>query len=153
MDLFELTSAEYEFWKERSLREYKQETIRANGLTEAEAEEKAQGDFNRYLPNGLGSPDQYIFSMKDNGTLIGFLWFCERGAADNRKAYILDIVVEEAHRGKGHGKKAMLLLEEKVKAMGLRHIGLHVFGHNHRAHELYKKLGYVETNIVMEKVL
>ncbi|MGZ3809082.1 MAG: hypothetical protein ACXVCE_13425, partial [Bacteriovorax sp.] len=71
MDLFELTSAEYEFWKERSLREYKQETIRANGLTEAEAEEKAQGDFNRYLPNGLGSPDQYIYSMKDNGALIG----------------------------------------------------------------------------------
>ena len=153
MQLFELTASEYEFWKERSIREYKQENIRANGLTEAEADEKANGDFNRYLPNGQGSPDQYIFSIKEADELVGFLWFCERGPKDNRKAYVLDIVIEENKRGKGYGKKAMLLLEEKVKALELKHIGLHVFGHNHRAHDLYKKLGYVATNIVMEKVL
>jgi ribosomal protein S18 acetylase RimI-like enzyme len=153
MQLFELTESEYEFWKERSIREYKLENIRANGLTEVEADEKANADFNRYLPIGLGSPDQYIYSLKENQELLGFLWFCERGAVDNRKAYILDIIVEENQRGKGYGKKAMLLLEEKVKTLGLKHIGLHVFGHNHRAHEMYEKLGYVATNIVMEKVL
>lgn len=152
MKLFTLTQPEYDFWSERSVREYKNEQIRC-GLTEAEAEEKSKADFNRYLPTGLTSPDQYIFAMKENNETIGYVWFCEKGPADNRKAYLLDIVIEEQYRGKGYGKKAMLLLEEKVKYLGLKHIGLHVFGHNHRAYELYKKLGYVETNIVMEKVL
>jgi ribosomal protein S18 acetylase RimI-like enzyme len=153
MKLVEVTQAEYDSWYERCFREYKAENIRANGLTDAEAETKARGDFDRYLPNGLGSPDQYIFTMKEKDETVGFIWFCERGPSDNRKAYILDIVVEENQRGKGYGKEAMLLLEEKVKALELKHIGLHVFGHNHRAHELYKKLGYIETNIVMEKTL
>jgi ribosomal protein S18 acetylase RimI-like enzyme len=153
MELHPISQTEYEFWKERSIHEYKLENMRANGLTEAEAEEKALGDFQRYLPNGMQSPDQYIFTMRDTQELIGYLWFCERGAPTNRKAYLLDIVIEEVYRGKGYGKKAMLLLEEKVKSLGLKHIGLHVFGHNHRAHELYKKLGYATTNIVMEKTL
>jgi ribosomal protein S18 acetylase RimI-like enzyme len=55
--------------------------------------------------------------------------------------------------GKGYGKKAMLLLEEKVKALGLKNIGLHVFGHNHRAIGLYQSLNYQTTNLVMEKEL
>jgi ribosomal protein S18 acetylase RimI-like enzyme len=152
MQLFNLTQPEYDFWSERSIREYKKEQVRG-GLTETEAEEKSQADFKRYLPDGLNSPDQYLFTMKDNNEIIGYIWFCERGPADNRKAYLLDIIIEEQYRGKGYGKKAMLLLEEKVKYLGLKHIGLHVFGHNNRAYELYKKLGYVETNIVMEKVL
>lgn len=152
MELRPVTQKEYEFWLQRSLGEYKNEQIKS-GLSEAEAEEKSGADFNRYLPDGPQSPDQYLFSIKDQDSSIGFIWFCERGNPENRKAYLLDIVIEEEHRGKGYGKKAMLLLEEKVKSLGLKHIGLHVFGHNHRAYELYKKLGYVEINIVMEKVL
>lgn len=153
MELFTLSDSEFGFWKERSIREYTLETMRGNGLTAAEAEEKAKADFNRLLPEGLSTKDHYIFSLKDKGELIGYIWFCERGAIDNRKAYLCDIVVEENKRGMGHGKKAMLILEEKVRDLGLKHIGLHVFGHNLRAQELYKKLGYGITNIVMEKVL
>ncbi|MDD4972858.1 MAG: GNAT family N-acetyltransferase [Bacteriovorax sp.] len=153
MKLYPLSQAEYEFWKERSVREYKLENMRANGLTEKEADEKATADFNRYLPDGMKSIDQYIYTMKDSDELVGFLWFCERGSADNRKAYVLDIIIEEPKRGLGYGKKSMLLLEEKVKAMGLKHIGLHVFGHNQRAIGLYQSLNYQTTNLVMEKEL
>ncbi|MFO1298108.1 MAG: hypothetical protein U1F25_17690 [Rubrivivax sp.] len=36
---------------------------------------------------------------------------------------------------------------------GLSGIALHVFGHNHEAQALYRKLGYVATNIHMFKAV
>jgi len=44
-------------------------------------------------------------------------------------------------------------IEIFAKSIGLKSIGLHVFGHNKLARDLYKKLGYVETNINMKKIL
>jgi ribosomal protein S18 acetylase RimI-like enzyme len=153
MELYPLTQADYDFWIERSMQEYKLTNMRVNGLTEKEADDKTTGDFNRLLPDGLNSKDQHIYTMKDNGELVGFLWFAEKGPADNRKAFIFDIIIEENQREKGYGKKTMLLLEEKVKALGLKHIGLHVFGDNQRAIGLYESLNYQTTNLVMEKEL
>lgn len=124
-----------------------------NDFTEEEAFKKTEDDFARLLPQGLKSPDQYLFSIKAGDLLVGTLWFAERGAANNRKAFIYDIMLNENARGKGYGKKAMELLEVEVKKLGLRHIGLHVFGHNTIARNLYEKVGYQITNVNMEKEL
>lgn len=45
----------------------------------------------------------------------------------------------------------MRLLEDQVRQVGLRRIGLHVFGHNAAAQALYRKVGYEVTNINMAK--
>ena len=47
----------------------------------------------------------------------------------------------------------MTALEETVRALGLDEIRLHVFGHNGAARALYRKLGFVETNVMMAKQL
>jgi len=44
-------------------------------------------------------------------------------------------------------------LDEKLISMNVDSVGLHVFGHNIVAQELYKKSGYEITNINMRKVL
>lgn len=84
---------------------------------------------------------------------IGYLWYVIRGADNNKKAFIADILIYEEQRGKGLGKKAMLLLEEHVREQGLDSIGLHVFGFNQRATSLYKALDYQVTDLVMMKKL
>jgi ribosomal protein S18 acetylase RimI-like enzyme len=38
-------------------------------------------------------------------------------------------------------------------AMGIQKVTLHVFGDNTVARSLYRKLGFVETNVVMAKSL
>ncbi|MNT97471.1 putative N-acetyltransferase YycN [compost metagenome] len=76
-----------------------------------------------------------------------------RGPESDRRAWIADIVVEEEYRGKGYGRRVMLLLEQEVKAMGLNKIGLHVFGFNESAIKLYQSMGYLATDLMMEKVL
>ncbi len=144
--------AEYQEWSRASKENYKNENIK-NGLTLEEAERKTDEDFERLLPLGLESKDQYIFSIFSDEELIGTLWFGVRGALNNRKAFIYDIVLDEKHRGKGYGQSAMTLLEMEVKKLGLKHIGLHVFGHNKVARAVYEKLGYEVTNLNLEKVL
>lgn len=149
-----MTDSDYAFWQARSLEDYIKEKMKANSLTRAEAEEVGKSDFKRILPEGLGSKDNYLFKMvSDVSEVLGYLWFCVRGAEDNRRIFIYDIIVEEKHRGKGYGKKAMLLAEEKAKSLGVKKMGLHVFGHNKTAIGLYQSLGYHTTDLVMEKVL
>jgi len=55
---------------------------------------------------------------------------------------IYDIILDESSRENGHREKAMELLEIKVKKLGLKYIGLHLFGHNHVARSLYQKMWY-----------
>lgn len=147
-----MNEVEYAEWMIASKKNYKEE-IQRNGNTEAEAIAKTEEDFNRLLPEGFSTPDQYLFSIKHNDLWVGTLWFGARGAADNRKAFIYDIVLNESVRGMGFGKKAMLLLETEVKKLGLKSIGLHVFGHNTTARALYEKCGYEITNLHLEKKL
>lgn len=147
-----MNEEEFTVWFVKSKNNYRDE-IAKNGSTIEEAQKKADEDMGRLLPEGRQSKDQYIFSIRAEGKWVGTLWFGVRGALDNRKAFIYDIVLDENTRGKGYGKKAILLLEDEVKKLGLRHIGLHVFGHNTVARNLYQNLGYEITNLNMEKVL
>jgi ribosomal protein S18 acetylase RimI-like enzyme len=152
MKLQNMSAAEYDFWSQRSRSSYAADKIKANGFTLEEAEKIAANDFNRLLPDGFSSKDNFLLALKDDSAEIhGFIWFCLRGAENNRKAYLCDIVIEENSRGRGFGRIAMQLLEKEVKKLGLKHIGLHVFGFNKVAIGLYESLGYEITDLVMEK--
>lgn len=147
-----ITESEYSIWIAKSRDNYRDEIVK-NGSTLEEAQKKSDDDFEKQLGQGRLTPDQYIFAIKADDQWAGTLWFGVRGSLDNRKAFIFDIVLAPETRGKGYGKKAMLLLEDEVKKLGLKHIGLHVFGHNLVARNLYESLGYGITNLNLEKVL
>ena len=147
-----ITESEFAIWLVKSKDTYRDEIVK-NGSTFDEAQKKADDDMGRLLPEGHLTPDQHVFAIKLDEQWLGTLWFGVRGATDNRKAFIYDIVLGPETRGKGYGKKAMLLLEDEVKKLGLKRIGLHVFGHNHVARNLYESLGYGITNLNLEKVL
>jgi len=61
------------------------------------------------------------------------------------------VMIDPAQQRKGHGTRAFLALEDKVRSLGLSGIALHVFGHNPDAHALYVRLGFQPTNISMYK--
>jgi ribosomal protein S18 acetylase RimI-like enzyme len=154
MKITPMSEAEYNVWAPRSRAAYAADKMRANELTKEEADKIAQDDFERLLPDGHRSKDNFLFTLKDEKqNLAGFSWFVIRGPEDNRRAFVCDIVVDESYRGKGYGRQLMLFMENEARKLGLKRIGLHVFGFNETAIGLYRSLGYETTDLVMEKTL
>ncbi len=152
MQISRMTKEEFKFWMTRSTSAYAKDKKIANGYSDEEAQKIAKLDFDRLLPNGLDTKDSYLFTAKNKAAeWLGFLWFNVKGEGRAKRAFIYDIIIEDKYRGQGHGKKLMLLLEDELKKIHVNRVGLHVFGFNERAINLYKSLGYTVTDLQMEK--
>jgi RimJ/RimL family protein N-acetyltransferase len=157
IELAVMTEATYGPWVAEAIREYANDLAANNGLSPEAALARSQRDFTELLPQGPATPKQHVFSIlaaPEPGSArrpIGVIWFAER---DNPpSAFVYDFSVDEPYRGRGYGAQALLAIEAKVKALGLKRIGLHVFGHNTGARRLYERLGYQVTNVNMAKEL
>lgn len=145
-----LQQEDFERFLEREIQGYAEDHVR-NGNWPAEgALERSRKEFEFYLPDGIRTPDQYLWSLvEDTGNKIGVLWVQVKGA----EAFIFDFVIDETFRGKGFGKQSLSAMDEKLRSMNVETVGLHVFGDNISAQELYKKAGYQITGIHMKKSL
>jgi ribosomal protein S18 acetylase RimI-like enzyme len=145
-----MQQADFEVYLERGIREYAEDHVR-NGNWQAEgALEKSKREFEHYLPDGIHSKDQYLYTIIDEqGNKIGALWV----QVKDYKAFVFDFRIEEKFRGQGFGKQALTAMDETLKSMAVDSVGLHVFGDNIAAQELYKKAGFQITGIHMKKTL
>ena len=154
MTLSPMTESEFKIWEPRSRAAYAADKARSNSMTLIEAQEAADRDFRRYLADGLNTENSHLFTAKNrSGEILGFVWFGIRDTDAKRSAFIYDVVIEPEHRGQGHGREMMKLTELEIRKLGASRIGLHVFGYNSAAIRLYHSLGYLTTDVDMEKVL
>lgn len=148
-----MTQEQFDVWKASCTVLYAQDKMRANGLTQAEADEVSRRSFADLLPHGLASSGQHLYSLEQDGRQLGIVWLAIRTSGGMLKAFVYDVLIHEAYQGQGHGRTIMTLAEQKARALGARAIGLHVFGFNQRAINLYQSLDYQITDISMEKSL
>ncbi|HET6597705.1 MAG TPA: GNAT family N-acetyltransferase [Anaerolineales bacterium] len=145
-----LQQEDFERFLERGIREYAEDHVRNGNWSAEGALERSRKEFEHLLPDGIHSKDQYLWSILSNaGNKIGVLWV----QVKDHKAFIFDFVIDEEFRGKGFGKQALRAMDEKLKSMKVESVGLHVFGDNITAQELYKKVGFQITGIHMKKDL
>jgi ribosomal protein S18 acetylase RimI-like enzyme len=141
---------DFEAFLEHGIREYAEDHVRNGNWPVEGALERSKKEFERYLPNGLYSRDQYLWSLLDEtGNTVGILWV----QVKDQKAFIFDFMIDVKFRGKGFGKQALAAMDEKLKSMNVESVALHVFGDNIVAQELYKKAGFQITDIHMKKTL
>ncbi|HYK95784.1 MAG TPA: GNAT family N-acetyltransferase [Candidatus Dormibacteraeota bacterium] len=153
LELRPLREVEYPVWRDIELDEYARD-ISENGDTALDAaRRKAASDMAEILPDGLATPKHWIFVLEVDGAPAGRLWLAEREIDGRRAIFIFDVHVDEAFRGRGFGRAAMLLAEREAEARGIRRIELNVFGGNTVARGLYRSLGYVERSVRMAKDL
>jgi GNAT superfamily N-acetyltransferase len=154
IQLLPMTPPEYEPWQAQAVRDYAVDKVQAGAWRQAEAQERSAREFAQLLPQGLATPDHWLFSIwSDDAPLdtpVGMLWVA-RSPWHPDQAFIYDFLIHEPYRRRGYGRQALLALEPKVRALGLNAIGLHVFGHNHGAIALYEQTGYEITDINMVK--
>lgn len=154
VDLVPMDQEQFQSYLEQGVRRYAAENVKAGYRTEEDAEERSREDHLRLLPQGLETPSNHLFIIRERGSgkSVGALWIKieEEG---RRSGFIYDIFIEERCRGKGLGKATMRALDRFAKEKGLRALYLHVFSHNPVAIHLYQESGFVVKSMNLEKLM
>lgn len=145
-----MSSDEFQQYLGYAIENFANEQIKSGNWEQEGAISKAEEEHKRLLPDGPNTDNHYLFTIRDGDLKVGMVWLAKK---DNNKGFIYDINVWKHNQGKGYGEQAMKQVEIIAKEIGLKMIGLNVFGHNKVARGLYEQLGYIETNIKMEKSL
>ena len=160
LQLRPMTDGEFVTYRDRLIREYAHEHVRAGNWTAEEAEAKSAAQVDELLPEGLATPDT-LLSIAESaepgrvGERVGLLWLALRRSPDGSlaSAWIYDIEVDAEHRGGGYGRALLAAAEEELRHRGAPAVGLNVFGHNEVALRLYASSGYRVTSQQMLKEL
>jgi ribosomal protein S18 acetylase RimI-like enzyme len=126
----------------------------ASGENPDEARRIAGLQTKEHFPDGRPAPGQLLYRvLDDEASAVGSLWIGPR-TPENAEAYwVWDVEIDEAARGNGFGRAAMVLAEEAARAEGATELGLNVFGHNTVARSLYESMGYQTAAVNMRKRL
>ena len=150
LSLRPMTEDEFARFRPELVEGYAVERARNLGSSLAVEREVAERQTAQLLPDGVRTKHHHVWIITDEaGGRVGVLWaFVD---PDQRRAFIYDIAIDEAQRGKGYGRRALELLEEFVRPLGVTRISLNVFADNDIAIGLYQKQGYRTTNLNMTK--
>jgi RimJ/RimL family protein N-acetyltransferase len=148
-----MTQPEYEAFVERVTPQYAADNVRAGYWSKSEALEKSREAIEKLLPNGLQTENHFLYILCDAAEAVGMIWMRAYLQTPIKNGFIFELYVDEKFRGKGYGKQAMLLIEEKARGLGLKSLGLHVFAGNTVARNLYENVGYEISSLNMTKKL
>jgi RimJ/RimL family protein N-acetyltransferase len=153
--LVPMTEDEFEAYWQWAIPDYAQDNVRNGSWSESEALQKSEEQHRELLPQGLNTPDNYFFSVRDPGldANVGLLWFRLFRDKPGTPAFLFQFKIEEPFRRQGYGLAALRALEDKVASMGGSAVRLHVFGHNMAARALYEKAGYETTSVLMARTV
>jgi ribosomal protein S18 acetylase RimI-like enzyme len=144
----------WEQWHDGAVRGYAADKVRIGAWPADGAEERSAGEFAALLPEGLATPGHDLRSVvNEAGDVVGMLWFGPLNDVGRGTGFIWDIEILAEARGRGYGRAALVALEPIAREMGYDAIGLHVFGDNEVARNLYRSSGYAETDVMMKKPL
>ena len=150
-----MNAVQFAAYLEEAIPAYAKGNVESGRWSEAESLALSQQSYAGLLPQGLATPDNYLYAIQDAAThdSVGMVWIAALTHGGKRIAFIYDVLVKPAYQRQGYATRALIALEDEVRVLGLAGIALHVFGHNTGAQALYAKLGYTPTNINMYKAL
>jgi ribosomal protein S18 acetylase RimI-like enzyme len=145
-----LREDEFEAWAAEHTQGYAEGMISFADLSRDHAEAKAERELAAVLPQGVETESTHLWVVEDEtGRNVGSILLGVREG----EAWLYDITIAEAERGRGFGRAAMLALEDEVRSLGFDKLLLNVWGGNEVARSLYSSLGYAEVSVWMKKRL
>jgi ribosomal protein S18 acetylase RimI-like enzyme len=150
-----MTEQNFDRYIESAVPSYARDKIEAGNWSSESALERAKAVFARLLPKGLNTEGQSLNTIVDTSSdeAVGHIWYAAANHEDRQFVALYDFLIYPTFRKRGYGQAALAELDGEAKRLGLPSVMLHVFGHNKQARALYRKLGYVETDVTMAKRL
>ncbi len=150
-----MTETEFTEWQDVLAQAYADEQVQAGNWAPDEALGRARADSAERLPQGRDTPGMlFLTGLGPDGQPVGRIWLAlehPRGTPDC--AFLLDIEVDEPHRGQGYGRALLSAAEEAARSRGISALELNVFGGNAAAIALYESAGYVVVQQQMRRRL
>ena len=153
--LIPMSTATFDAYQQAAIKDYASDNVESGRWPEEDALERSRADFAASLPQGLKTPNNFLFEIKevDSSSAVGIVWFAIEEKHGSRTAFVYDIEIKPECRRRGHAVATFRALELLMPAHQVSSIGLHVFSQNTAAQALYRKLGYQTTGINMIKKL
>jgi len=90
----------------------------------------------------VNDPNAFLVVAKDESRIIGMGTLYVQNKFSKKTAFVEDVVVDDAYRGKGIGKEIMNAILEIAKKENVRTVYLTSRPKREAAHALYTKLGF-----------
>ncbi|MBW1596717.1 GNAT family N-acetyltransferase [Streptomyces sp. JJ38] len=127
-------------------------TWQEEGLSAAEAAERAERDYTALLPEGPATAGAVLRVLAHDGEDVGWLWL-GLNRPGTRGGYLYTVRVAPEHRGRGHGRTLLHLAEDACLAAGAPLLTLNVRTANTVARGLYASCGFRPTRLHFGKEL
>ena len=107
------------------------------------------------LVNLINSPDCVVLVAEDEGKIIGLLTMWARPTLFHgaKSALIDELIVDKTYRGRGVGKELVKNAFAEAKLRSCVEIEVSTEKTNRKAIEFYRKCGFTEEHILLEKGL
>jgi ribosomal protein S18 acetylase RimI-like enzyme len=147
----EMNNKEFKSYIEFMVPDYARDIAEHYLISIEEANVDAEKQIGSLLPDQENTEGQYLYHIKNEESLAGYLWFHVNN--EEKKAFLYHIYILDEFRQQGIAREALRFFEGEAKKLGATSLGLHVFGSNENAINLYRKLGFKQASVSMNKIL
>lgn len=151
LTLTAMTTEAFQQYLQEAIIDYAADKVNNGTWQENNAHELALQSYNQLLPDGIKTPNHYLYSIYLADKLIGDTWIFFNTL--EKIVFIYDIHLFEEYQNQGYGTLVMAIIEEYAEKLGAMKLSLHVFGYNQRALHVYQKVGYHITDYNLSKEL
>ncbi|MBM0276712.1 GNAT family N-acetyltransferase [Micromonospora tarensis] len=130
--------------------EFAGDLVAHRGMTPAAARQRSADQIRESLPAGVATEGALLRLARVGDTEVGWIWVTVPKPGESR-AWIHNIEVRPEHRGQGHARRMIQLIEAELAQLGVPELGLNVFGSNTVGIGLYRSLGFEVTSQQMAK--
>lgn len=155
IELQKLPESEFMEYKEHLVSRFTVDSVANGDWTEDEAKTVAELQLQSILPEGVATPNHFIFSVfhqKLNMT-VGNVWIQIQKKGTVRKGILFDLTIFDMFKNKGFDKQTLQVSEEWLKAKQVKSLELSVYSTNPSARNLYLDFGFTDFSYNMVKLL
>ncbi|GID33469.1 GNAT family N-acetyltransferase [Paractinoplanes brasiliensis] len=148
-----MTQGQYETYRQAGPLSYAKHISKTGITSLSEAEERAEAEYQKLLPDGILSAGQYLFAAYVGGTEVGTVWLHLAESGVTSRAWIVDLWVHESRRRRGYGRAIVQEAERWCRGRGVEQLSLSIFSGNDGTRFLFEGEKYLPVVLQMSKLL
>lgn len=137
----DFAQADFDEYMDYAIDEYAESHIKTGAWTKEEAKTKSKKQYDYLLKDGLKSEGHVFWKASLDEKKVGLFWF-HRNPKSPESIFVYDTRIDKEYQNQGIATFSFKIIRDKLKALGVSKIRLHVFAHNTGAIRLYERLGF-----------